>query len=98
MNTQKRVSDLHFGDVQSGFCPVCLNDCYCIKLREGGRQFGLKHVGDRDLSIFGELVWDAARAVYWHMSIEPSWDMTESEILSHFTDDMVYMLANGGAA
>lgn len=97
MNTQKRVMDLHFGKTHSGFCPVCLNDCYCIKLCEGGRQFGLKHVGDRELSIFGEVVWDTARAVYWHMSIEPTLNMTEAEVLSHFTDDMRYLL-DGGAA
>lgn len=92
MTKKKLASNLHFGETQSGFCPVCLNECYCIKLREGGRQFGFKHVGERDLAIFGELVWDTPQAVYWHMSIEPSWNMTESEVLSHFLDDMNSML------
>lgn len=91
--TVKLASHLHYGDIQRGFCPCCLNECYCIKMREGGRQFGFKWVGDRELAIFGEVIWDADRAVYWHMSIEPTLDMTDSEVYSHFLDDMNHLLS-----
>jgi hypothetical protein len=91
---KSKVSDLRSGHLQRGFCPICLGECYCIKLREGGRQFGFKHVGDSALAIYGELLWDTKRAIYWHMSIEPKLDLTDSEVFSHFIDDIHYLMEN----
>lgn len=97
--TTKRASDLNFGEIQRGYCPVCLWNCFCIKLEgEGGRQFGFKHVGDRDFAHYGEVIWDSAHAVYWHMGIEDDYDMSDKEAFDHFIDDMNSMLRQGQRA
>ncbi len=84
--------NLHHSNVESGFCPCCLNTCYWIKVRSGGRRFGLKWAGDRALSIFGEVIFDRAGVTYWHMAIEEECpDMSDASVLSHFFDDLKYM-------
>lgn len=73
-----------------GSCPVCLNNCWYGRVREGGRQLGMGHVGDRKLAIYGEFVWDTTRAVWWHSSNEPTHPTPYQDALSEMSDDISY--------
>lgn len=85
------MTKLQHGDIQKGFCPCCLNECYAIRIPGGGRRFGLTWTGDRALAIFGEIIWDSARVCWWHMAINEGHDMTDDEVMSHFLDDVSHL-------
>lgn len=76
-------------------CPVCMNECYHCVEKASGKKLGFKRVGERKLAVYGEFLWDKVGEVHWHMSVENNIQMTDSEVLSHYLDDLSYV-KNGG--